>query len=142
MSGETIVFGGRWEERRDQSTWRPLQREPIRTFVADISRRLDGPHMADDLVDLPEDWQAEFSAATFVLLLYAAVEDGEIRSLTLDFAWTEPEDESTEEDVRAVLTLAAELGARLDAVVWFLEDDVRLDEPTKVSRVARDLAAP
>lgn len=142
MSGETIVFAGRWEERREQSRWRPLQRERIRSFVADLSRRFDGPDTADDLVDLSEDWQAEFSAATFVLLLYAAVEDGMIRSLTLDFAWTEPEDESTEEDVRAVLTLAAELGARHEAVVWFLEDDVPLDEPTEVSRVARDLAAP
>lgn len=144
MSGETYVFRGEWTDRKH---WHhgaaPLPWPPVEAFLVALAERFPPSTDIGAVRGLADGWQIDFAADTFVLLVHAEVDQrGDVRSLTLDFAWTEPEDESTEGDLRTIFELAAGLGAETGAVVWFREDDAAVRDATDAARIAALLAQP
>ena len=137
MSGETFVFRGQWD---DPQHWDPLPPAPVQTFLAALAGHFPPSVDVAGLLGSGGDWQAEFAAPTFTLIVFGTAADRGVGSLTLDFAWTADEDDSTEADLRAVFELAAGLGAELGATVPFHEDDLVVRERADAARAAAVLA--
>lgn len=133
MSGETFVFRGEWDDR---GRWEPLPPGPVQAFLTAVAERFPPSVNVAELLESGGDWQAEFGAPTFTLIVFGTAAEGGVGSLTLDFAWTGDEDDSTEADLRAVFELVAELGAELGATVRLHEEDLMVRDRADAARAA------